>query len=212
VATVAATIFLVLGAMIHSQFVLAIDQGAQRFVQAERVPAFDRPMQVITRLGSGWVLLPLTGVVCLALTGWQRRLAAIFATTALSAVILESVTKALVGHDRPNAYAWGYPSAHVLGLVAFVGMAVYGMWVLGARRRWCALAATLATVIVTAVAVSRLWVNAHWLSDVVAGAVIGTATGRLIVRTNQAHRMEWSVAPIVDDRRRGIVIRVSRGK
>ena len=183
IAAVTATVFLTLGTMVHSDFVLAIDQGAQRFVQAERVPGFDRSMQVITRLGSGWVLLPLTGAVCLALTGWQRRLARIFVATALSAVILESVAKGLFGHDRPNTYAWGYPSAHVLGLVAFFGMGVYTLWMLGARARWCALASVIGGILVAAVGFSRLWVNAHWLSDVVGGVTGGTALVLTIVIT-----------------------------
>jgi membrane-associated phospholipid phosphatase len=186
-AVVTGAIFLVLGAGVHTSLVSSIDLHAQQFVQSERVPAFDRLMQFVTRLGSGWVLLPVTGVVCAALTVWHRRLAIIFVVTAISAVALEAAAKGLVGRGRPNTYAWGYPSAHVFGLVAFLGMAVYALWALGVTTRRCAGVGVAAALIVTAVAISRLWVNAHWLSDVVGGVVGGTALVLTIAIAIDAH-------------------------
>jgi undecaprenyl-diphosphatase len=175
VALAAALVFLGLGALVHTDFVFSIDRGTQRFVQAERVPAYDGAMQTITRLGSGWVLLPITAVGCLVVGMRHRRLALSFVLTALGAVIIESAMKGLVGRHRPNAYAWGYPSAHVLGVVVFLGMALYLLWALGVSRGPRALMGALAIVVVVGVAVSRLWVNAHWLSDVVGGLAGGTA-------------------------------------
>src|SRR5207253_146361 len=55
---------------------------------------------------------------------------------------------------------------------------------------------------------ARIRHDAHWLSDVVAGAAIGTATARFIIATNDRRRATWSVAPIVGEGRRGVVMRV----
>ena len=50
----------------------------------------------------------------------------------------------------------------------------------------------------------RMTHDAHYLSDVVAGAVIGTTIGKLVVRTNQRARAKWTIAPA----RGGVVVSV----
>jgi membrane-associated phospholipid phosphatase len=174
-AIVATLVFIGLGSVVHTDLIFSIDREAQSFVQAERIPAFDGLMQAVTRIGSGWVLLPVTAVCCFAVGLRHRRLAWAFVFTALGAVLVEALSKVLVSRGRPNAYAWGYPSAHVLGAVVFFGMTLYLLRVLGVGVRQRALMTTIASVLVVGVALSRLWVNAHWLSDVIGGIAGGMA-------------------------------------
>jgi membrane-associated phospholipid phosphatase len=58
---------------------------------------------------------------------------------------------------------------------------------------------------------ARVYQNNHWLSDMAAGAVIGTAVGQAVVRINRRIRerraaARIAIAPIVDRGRRGIGI------
>jgi PAP2 superfamily protein len=43
------------------------------------------------------------------------------------------------------------------------------------------------------VGLARIYHDAHWTSDVVAGAIIGTVVGRAVYRTN---RVEWKIVPV----------------
>lgn len=109
--------------------------------------------------------------------------------------------KRAIDRERPNGGPDSFPSNHATQAfaVASVVAAHYdSAWIDG-----------LAYGVATLVGASRIYHDDHWLSDVVAGGIIGTATGRLIVRTNNRARSTWTVMPIYDGKRRGIAISVS---
>jgi len=60
-----------------------------------------------------------------------------------------------------------FPSGHTTAIAALAGAA----WYLWPKLRW------LAAALALAVAIGLLGANYHWLSDVMAGAVVGIATG-----------------------------------
>jgi undecaprenyl-diphosphatase len=68
-----------------------------------------------------------------------------------------------------------FPSGHAMGSLVGYGMLAYALF-LDIRCRWCR-AAILASVamLVPAIGLSRIYLRAHWLSDVLAGFAIGAA-------------------------------------
>jgi membrane-associated phospholipid phosphatase len=71
-----------------------------------------------------------------------------------------------------------------------------------------------AYALASAVAVSRLQRNKHYLSDVMAGATLGYIVGRTVVRVNgrplEASRgLQVSVSPVVGRRTRAVSVAVS---
>ncbi len=60
-----------------------------------------------------------------------------------------------------------FPSGHTTAISAFAG----ALWFLWPKLRW------LGVVLVLAVAVGLLGADYHWLSDIIAGAIVGGATG-----------------------------------
>ena len=64
----------------------------------------------------------------------------------------------------------------MLSLVVFFGLMAYLIAMASSRRRrWRALACLIAAVPVIVVAFSRLYLDKHWLSDLVGGLAIGAA-------------------------------------
>lgn len=111
----------------------------------------------------------------------RRRLAARTLVTSLVGGLLGPVLKAIVGRARPAlddpvAHAGGlsFPSGHALGSVVGVGvlLLVLGPLLTVRRRRTAWVAGVL---VVLLVGFARVGLGVHYLSDVVAGWVLGVA-------------------------------------
>ena len=128
-------------------------------------------------VGGGIVTIPVRAVasIVLALRRWWHRLAA-FASTWLTSEMLLSVTKAYFHRGRPpgalvSTSGYSFPSGHAVAGAATALALVLAFFSPGdRRRRWELIAVTFAFVM----AFSRVYLDAHWFSDVVAGVLLGS--------------------------------------
>jgi undecaprenyl-diphosphatase len=145
-------------------------------------PAFTSSMKLISQVGSptGWWIV-LTPVFLWLL--WRRlpRLALFLAVTALGSSLLNTLVKTLVDRARPHladpvaaAAGRSFPSGHTQSATVGCGVLVLIFLPVVAQRAriWLAAAAAL---VVGLIGFSRIALGVHFLSDVVGGAVIGTA-------------------------------------
>jgi undecaprenyl-diphosphatase len=151
----------------------ALDDSVRAMVQAGRRPWLERPMHLATD-GARPVLA--AGLVVAMLAGPAGR-----AFAAETVIALVPVNLAVEGikyafnrtrpdgtHRRNNA---GFPSSHAANAFAVVAVIAW-------RWRRAALAALPFAVIV---AYSRVYLDRHWLSDVLAGAALGAGLAALAV-------------------------------
>jgi membrane-associated phospholipid phosphatase len=161
-----------------------LDRGARAYVRTGRSPGLAPPMRFVSLLGSGYVLLPVTVACSVAL--WRRRHRAValsLPAIGAGAALALAATKWIVNKPRPSLRGYGFPSGHVFGVTVFVVMAVYLLWMFDTPPRVQRAARTVGIVFVLVVGYSRLYVNAHWLSDVVGGLLAGLAFALLMVLT-----------------------------
>jgi undecaprenyl-diphosphatase len=145
-------------------------------------PALVSALEVVTTLGSFWWLSLVVIAASVALLRVGRRRAVVFLVAAsITDELLIRVVKALVGRPRPSllapvATATGkrFPSGHTMGATV-----VYGAVVLlfAARRspRVRRLAVVAWLVLVGSIAFTRLALGVHYITDVLAGFVLGCA-------------------------------------
>ncbi len=158
---------------------LPLDHTVYHFFQGLRTPWGDRIMVLVTELGGQPVDLGLTLAVGLWL-GLRRRwlaaghwLAAVgfgtLATFALKAAL--EIPRPVPGlYTGLSTYA--FPSAHAtMSTVTYGFLAVLLARELPAARRWGPY--TAAALIVSLVVLSRVYLGAHWLTDVLAGVSLG---------------------------------------
>jgi membrane-associated phospholipid phosphatase len=152
-------------------------------------------------LGGGIVTIPLRIVVSIylafrrrwtALTGWLL--------TWFLAEFAHTVSAAAFNRPRPPnplvvTNGASFPSGHAVAASATAVALVLALMAPGPRRRkWEVIAALFAFVM----ALSRVYLNAHWFSDVVAGTLLGTgiaiasfaiaAEGRDVILRRRARR------------------------
>jgi undecaprenyl-diphosphatase len=155
---------------------LDFDRELLAALHALQRPWLDAIMMAATWLGSIAVLLPVT----LALAWRYRRgppgAALLLPIAVGGAWLLAHAGKLLVARPRPDLYPAliampadpSFPSAHALQITAFAVAWVLGV---GSRPRWAAVVA--AASVVLAVALSRLYLQVHFPSDVVIGMIAG---------------------------------------
>jgi undecaprenyl-diphosphatase len=156
--------------------VQAVDDAVWRFAGAIR----NRPTTVVavglSWLGSAWVNWPLRALA-VALLAWRThwlRLAS-FGLAVVTSELCIGPVKAVIDRPRPPdsliaTSAASFPSGHAIAAaVTAVGLVLVLAEPGPSRWRWEVRAVVFASVM----ALSRVYLRAHWLSDTVAGAMLG---------------------------------------
>jgi undecaprenyl-diphosphatase len=152
-----------------------LDLLAQSLVHLARHPLLDPVMNGISALGENYGLVPLIALGVALLWHPSRRWALALPLLMAGTGVLQLGAKWAVDRPRPNLAAWGFPSGHVLSLVVFFGLVIYLLGGSTLPRHPRRLGTAGAAAIVLAVAFSRLYLEAHWLSDVAGGFMLGIA-------------------------------------
>jgi membrane protein DedA with SNARE-associated domain len=156
------------------------DQAVYHFFQSLRTAWGDSAFVAITELGDSFVNLALAGAVLIVLfTRRCYRTAGFWALTALGGLLGVQLLKWTLHLPRPvaiyhGASAYGFPSGHTTMSVILYGfIAILLARKLSGTWQW-----GLFSVVVLAsfvIGFSRLYLGAHWLSDVLGGYFIGTS-------------------------------------
>jgi membrane-associated phospholipid phosphatase len=170
----AAYLVLAVGAAQH-QF-LPVDRTVRDWVQPMRSGGLDLSMGMISFLGEPVGLIPLILIASAGLWRASRRWALLLPALMAGTGVLQLAGKWAADRPRPNAAPWGFPSGHVLSLAVFFGVLAFLLVTLTERRRrWRVLACLSCGAAVGLVAASRIYLDMHWLSDVIGGFTLGTA-------------------------------------
>jgi len=172
-----------------------LDASAQAWVAQHREAGLKNFMRSVSRFGD-WPEHIALGCVLLALAYWRRnkkwmRIAAAMIVACALAGAAARIVKISTGRARPSVQteaAWNgpnlsarynaFPSGHTAASTAFFATLAIACWRLGAAF----------LLIPIVIAFSRMYVAAHYLSDVVCAALIGLVTAYFV-----AH---WILSPI----------------
>ncbi|HET7339834.1 MAG TPA: phosphatase PAP2 family protein [Methylomirabilota bacterium] len=174
-ALLCAAVFAAAAATVSAHGLFGVELSVQQRVQASRGPKLERLMRTATLLGSGGVLVAVSAAACVALWRRRRPLALAVATIAVSGYAAADLAKLITIRQRPNTVMYAFPSSHTFGIVIFLGVLAYLLWALEAPPAARRVAVAIAAAVVVAVGYSRIYLNAHWLGDVVGGLAGGGA-------------------------------------
>jgi membrane-associated phospholipid phosphatase len=147
-----------------------------RWLQSFQNGFLDGLFQFFTMFGEELVIIGAMGFLYWC---YDKKIGEYVGVTAFVSLYLNSAIKTIVMRPRPfvadpegivdirpaTATGYSFPSGHTQGAATvFAGLAV---WL---RKRWLTIAAT---VIIVLVAISRMYLGAHYLSDVVVGGLLG---------------------------------------
>lgn len=178
----------------------------------------DAPLTAIAKifniLGLVYITLPvrIAIAVLLAFRRWWWHLAAFAAAITVSEVLI-GLLKGIYGRPRPagslvTTSGASFPSGHAVAASVTVLAAVIALAPAGRRRASWGVAALVFSILM---ALSRAYLGAHWLSDAVAGVLLGAScalvtamvagaiqqrSGRRTARTEQPTGIPVSEPPV----------------
>ncbi len=171
-----------------------VDSAVYYLLQGMRTPLGDAGMIILTELGDASVTVPVLIAVLLWLMfrrAW--RTAGYWLAAAGFAALLVPAIKAGLRLPRPlprlydGPYGFAFPSSHAtMSLVVYGFLAVLLAHGLPVRRRWPVYG--VAVPLIALIAFSRLYLGAHWMSDVIGGLALGTAWIALLGVAYVRHR------------------------
>jgi membrane-associated phospholipid phosphatase len=168
-----------------SDWIVGLDNDLTRqlFTHRGESPRLTSALRVVTQLGS----IPAMAAVAviLAVLVWRKR----DRRLALAVLLIPAVgglaillLKPVFDRDRPLAdfrdvvaseKNESFPSGHSMGSLVGYGLAAYLLLLGVQHRRWRFAILTVVLLLVLAIGFSRVYLGAHYLSDVVAGYLIG---------------------------------------
>src|SRR5262245_56435072 len=179
------------------QHLLPGDEAVYHALQVRQGPFLTTFFRAVTKAGSYKVLVPVgVSVLLWQISDWRLLLALGLYT--LGVPLLERGTKLAIARPRPHDYlgvglpshiSHGFPSGHTLAAAAF-----YGMLLLLLRRRvhsrgWRRVLTGGLLLLILLIGASRIYLGAHWPSDVLGGLALGGAYCWLAVALYEGKRV-----------------------
>jgi membrane-associated phospholipid phosphatase len=161
-----------------------VDGPVQQFFASHRESQLTAAMRLVTYLGDSSKLTKLTLLIGL-LWWWRTRNPGplVLLTGAyIGARIIATTVKVLTHRPRPPAEQaldtftrFAFPSAHVTYATVIYGALALLLVASSSRHGWRTLILATATFIIALVGLSRMYLGAHWLTDVLGSMILGAA-------------------------------------
>ncbi|MDD1701079.1 MAG: phosphatase PAP2 family protein [Methanoregula sp.] len=168
----------------HFFVVFPFDLKITHELQEEKNPVFVLVMQGVSAIGEIRIGILLAGAVSAFYMIRHRLLEACFILVTLSSFMLIALIKVLVARPRPPYFLldpadtfqlinqYSFPSGHVLFFVVFFGFIAYLAWLHQTGRARITLI-TACGALILLIGPSRIYLGAHWASDVLGSYIIG---------------------------------------
>lgn len=183
--------------VVDSEGLAALDQPVLDAAVASRTPVSEQLVTHFTDLG-GTVGMPVIAVVVVVVLALRRRSwlpVVLMGIAAAGSVLITVLGKDLAGRARPPVglavppleTSPSFPSGHTLNATVVLGISAYLVMLGRKHPRSRLLVASVVVVFVVGMGLSRVWLGHHWLTDVIAGWLVGLAWLGAVVT---AHRVK----------------------
>lgn len=152
-------------------------------------------MRTLTLIADFWVVL--VGAVVIAVAAWRLtrhwEAAWLVGLTLFGSLSVTGMVKLVTDRLRPDegivsVLSSSFPSGHTVRATAIYGLIAWAIW----RGRWPSpvrvLVVVLAVAVLAGAGISRMYLAAHWPTDVVAGHLVGGAWLAVVLWTLRLDR------------------------
>ena len=159
--------------------IVGFDNAIYKIVTTFTNPVLDNLYKVVTFFGSvaGIIIFGLALLIFMK----DKKMALWIVGGTAGSTILNNIIKFIVRRERPlvrrlvEEKSFSFPSGHTMGSVAFYGMIIFFILHSNLSKNKKIIYSSIFTLLTIAIMVSRIYLGAHFASDVCAGAVAALA-------------------------------------
>ncbi|MEW6126389.1 MAG: phosphatase PAP2 family protein [Acidobacteriota bacterium] len=177
-------------AFIHPYF--GWDLRIENFVQTISLPGFRELMLFLTLLGNGWTPYLTVIIASIFLRMLKRKPEAFICLVGVSAIAtVNQLMKIVIGRPRPsgelvNVFSGvdhhSFPSGHTIFFTVFFGFLLFLTYVFRLRPVYRWILTLLFGGMIALIGLSRVYLGAHWPSDVIGGYIVGSLWLAVMIR------------------------------
>lgn len=196
-ATIMLVVFFIIMYLVVNNKIESFDNAVYSVVTHWSNPALDNLYKVFTFFGSVAFVVSFC-IIALVIIIWTKDKRNIFiVASAAIATIINNIIKFIVRRERPlvrrlvEEHSYSFPSGHTMGAVALYGIIIFFICKSKMSKAKKVLFSVLLGVLVLGIMVSRIYLGAHFASDILAGVLASLVF--LIVFTHlmeKAHFMD----------------------
>ncbi|TFE28221.1 phosphatase PAP2 family protein [Cohnella luojiensis] len=169
--------FSVVSLLVRNEGIAGFDTSVISVVQGWENPKLTEVMESFTWLGTTIVVIVIAVCILLFLAfvlGHRMELL-LFLAVVGGAPLLNRLLKAAFHRERPDIHrlveelGYSYPSGHSMAAFALYGVLTFLLWRHVRRRTGRIILVVLGSSIVTCIGISRIYLGAHYPSDVLGG-------------------------------------------
>ncbi|RZA00315.1 MAG: phosphatase PAP2 family protein [Sphingobacteriaceae bacterium] len=180
--------FISIGFLLLTAFVLyfpesVIDREFSEDVQSYQLPLFDKLMKMVSYPGY-MPEAPIMVITCAGIFYLKKfKKEALFVVLTMLSGLVSTIVKYLVDRPRPSSdivkialqtHQQSFPSGHVMFYVIFFGFVALLMYSLKTINRALRITiGVLCMAMIFTIPVSRIYLGAHWFTDVLGGFLLG---------------------------------------
>lgn len=184
VISIACVCFAILGVLVRYSVLQHLDLEFSEELQERTGTPLDSLMRAATFLGNTSTVIPLAVIVAIGLSRKRLFHAAAVVGMSLLSLPLVVILKEIWARARPDERlvhvlveraGYSFPSGHAVIGTAFYGVLATLTWIHLLDHPARKPATFALAVLPPVIAISRVYLGAHWMSDVVAGTAVGLA-------------------------------------
>lgn len=167
--------------VVESNSIVALDKSFTALLFSMRIDWLSQIMYGATQLGEQWAVFVVGGIMSVTFLIRKKYVALVAFWLALAGVgISTRYGKTFISRDRPANVAYyevehsSFPSGHATTALAQYGLIAYFLYRHYRKRRQRQLIVGAAAALIMVVGFSRIYLGVHYLSDVLAGFLLGT--------------------------------------
>jgi undecaprenyl-diphosphatase len=169
----------------------AVDLWLTQRLQQFTYPGVRRLMIAVSWPGYGYngLIVALGAASVLLILRLKLEAVCLLASAGIGSLVT-NILKLIIARSRPAAElveiyishrTMSFPSGHVVSYLSLYGFLFYLIYVLMPRSRLRALLLTILGALMSLVGLSRIYLGAHWASDVIGGYCLGSCWLMLVI-------------------------------